>query len=128
MQVPDDRKYAETHEWAKVDGDLVRVGITDFAVEQLGDIIFLDLPEVGAEVQQGAAFGEIESVKAVSDLVAPVGGEVVEVNESIMDDLDTISDDPWEAAWMIAVAPADPLEMDALMDAAAYTEQCEKEA
>jgi len=128
MQVPDDRKYAQTHEWAKVDGDLIRVGITDFAGEQLGDIIFLDLPEVGAEVQQGAAFGEIESVKAVSDLVAPISGEVREVNEPLMDDLDAATADPWEAGWMIAIAPTDPSEMDALMDAPAYVEQCEEEA
>ena len=128
MQVPDDRKYAQTHEWAKVDGDLIRVGVTDFAGEQLGDIIFLDLPEVGAEVQQGAAFGEIESVKAVSDLVAPISGEVREVNEPLMDDLDAVTADPWEAGWMIAVAPEDPSEMDALIDAAAYVELCEREA
>ncbi len=128
MQVPDDRKYAQTHEWAKVDGDLIRVGITDFAGEQLGDIIFLDLPEVGAEVRQGAAFGEIESVKAVSDLIAPISGEVREVNEPLMDDLDGVTSDPWEAGWMIAVAPEDPSQMAALMDAAAYAEHCEREA
>jgi len=128
MAVPDDRKYTQTHEWAKVDGDLIRIGITEFAGEQLGDIIFLDLPDVGAQVEQGAAFGEIESVKAVSDLLAPVSGEVVEVNEPLMDELDGVTDDPWEAGWMIAVAPADPSEMDALTDAADYVELCEKEA
>lgn len=128
MQFPDDRRYTQTHEWAKVEGDLVRVGITSFAAEQLGDIIYLDLPEEGTEVQQGAAFGEIESVKAVSELIAPVSGEVREVNEPVMDDLDAVAEDPWEAGWMIAVAPDDPAEMDELMDAAAYAEHCEREA
>jgi len=126
MDSPDDRRYAQTHEWAMADGDLVRVGITSFATEQLGDIIYLDLPEVGREVEAGAAFGEIESVKAVSDLVAPISGEVREVNEPVADDLDAIADDPW-SAWMIAIAPSDPAQMDALLDAAAYAKLCEDE-
>ncbi len=128
MQYPDDRKYTETHEWAKQHGDLVRVGITSFAAEQLGDIIYLDLPEVGTGVEQSAAFGEIESVKAVSELISPISGEVREVNEELSDDLDAVADDPWDAAWMIAVAPEDLGEMDALMDAEAYAEHCEEEA
>jgi len=128
MQFPDDRRYTQTHEWAKVEGDLVRVGITSFAAEQLGDIIYLDLPEAGTEVRQGAAFGEIESVKAVSELIAPLGGEVREVNEPLMDDLDAVAADPWEAGWMIAVAAGDLSELDVLMDAAAYAEHCEREA
>ncbi|MFP4250918.1 MAG: glycine cleavage system protein GcvH [Armatimonadota bacterium] len=128
MEFPDDRKYTQTHEWAKIDGDVVRVGITSFAVEQLGDIIYLDLPEAGSSLRQGAAFGEIESVKAVSELNAPVSGEVSEVNEPVMDDLDVMAEDPWEAAWLLTVNPADPSELDALMDAEAYAEHCEKEA
>ncbi|MFW5866469.1 MAG: glycine cleavage system protein GcvH [Armatimonadota bacterium] len=128
MDFPDDRKYTATHEWAKIDGDVVRVGITSFAVEQLGDIIYLDLPEAGTALEQGAAFGEIESVKAVSELVAPVSGEVIEVNEPVIDDLDLVADDPWEAAWLLTVASADLGEMDTLMDAEAYAEHCEKEA
>ncbi|MFW5869214.1 MAG: glycine cleavage system protein GcvH [Armatimonadota bacterium] len=127
MEYPDDRKYTETHEWAKVDGDMVRVGITSFAVEQLGDIIYLDLPEVGTAVEQSIPFGEIESVKAVSELISPISGEVREVNEPVMDDLDMVADDPWEAAWMIAVAPDDLGEMDALMDAGAYEAHCAEE-
>jgi len=128
MDFPSDRKYSGTHEWAKVEGDVVRVGITSFAVEQLGDIIYLDLPEAGTEVQQDAAFGEIESVKAVSELIAPISGEVTAVNEDLMDDLDLVADDPWGEAWLLTVAPDDLGEMDALMDAAAYAEHCEKEA
>jgi glycine cleavage system H protein len=126
MELPNDRKYMQSHEWAKPDGDVVRVGITEFAVEQLGDIIFLDLPEVGTAVRAGAAFGEIESVKAVSDLISPVTGEVREVNEKLMDDLDAFADDPWEAGWMIVVAPEDPSELDGLLDADAYAAQAEE--
>lgn len=126
MDFPDDRRYSKTHEWAMTDGELVRVGITSFAAEQLGDIIYLDLPEVGREVEAGAVFGEIESVKAVSDLIAPISGEVVEVNESVADDLDAIAADPW-SAWMIAIAPSDPAQMNALLAAAAYAKLCEEE-
>ncbi len=128
MEFPDDRKYTETHEWAKQHGNLVRVGITRFAVEQLGDVIFLDLPDPSTHVTQGAAFGEIESVKAVSDLISPLSGDIIEVNEKLLDDYDAIADDPYEAAWMIAVAPADPGEMDKLLSAAAYAELCQEEA
>ena len=126
MELPNDRRYTQSHEWAKPDGDVVRVGITEFAVEQLGDIIFLDLPEVGTAVRAGAAFGEIESVKAVSDLISPVTGEVREVNEKLMDDLDAFADVPWEAGWMIVVAPEDPSELDGLLDADAYAAQAEE--
>jgi glycine cleavage system H protein len=126
MELPNDRRYTQSHEWAKPDGDVVRVGITEFAVEQLGDIIFLDLPEVGTAVRAGAAFGEIESVKAVSDLISPVTGEVREVNEKLMDDLDAFADDPWEAGWMIVVAPEDTSELDGLLDADAYAAQAEE--
>ncbi|HCA46134.1 MAG TPA: glycine cleavage system protein GcvH [Armatimonadetes bacterium] len=126
MELPNDRRYTQSHEWAKLDGDVVRVGITEFAVEQLGDIIFLDLPEVGTAVRAGAAFGEIESVKAVSDLISPVTGEVREVNEKLMDDLDAFADDPWEAGWMIVVAPEDPSELDGLLDADGYAAKAEE--
>ncbi len=128
MQFPDDRRYTESHEWAMADDELVRIGITSFAVEQLGDVIYLDLPEVGREVRQGAPFGEIESVKAVAYLNAPVSGEVVEINEPVLDDFDLIADDPFGEGWMIAVAPADPAEMDALMAAETYAARCEEEA
>ncbi len=128
MRFPDDRRYTESHEWAMADDELVRIGITSFAVEQLGDIIYLDLPEVGQQVRGGVPFGEIESVKAVAYLNAPVSGEIVAVNASVLDDLDLIAEDPFGEGWMIAVAPADPAEMDALMAAEAYAAKCEEEA
>lgn len=127
MQIPDDRRYTETHEWAMQDGELVRVGITAFAMEQLGDVIFLDLPEPSTPVSQGAPFGEIESVKAVAELFAPISGEVTEANEGLIDDLDQIAEDPW-GAWMIAVAPSDISEMEQLLDADSYAGVCEEEA
>ncbi|MEM6571326.1 MAG: glycine cleavage system protein GcvH [Planctomycetota bacterium] len=121
---PDDRKYLDSHEWAKLDGDLVVVGITDFAVEELsngneGDLVYCDLPDVGREVEQGETFGEIESVKAVSDLNAPVGGEIVEINQEIEEHLETLSEDPWKKGWLIKIRPADA-SLDHLMDAEAY--------
>lgn len=121
---PDDRKYSETHEWAKVDGDTILIGITDFAVEELsngneGDLVYCDLPETGRQVNQGETFGEIESVKAVSDLNSPVSGEVVEVNPEIEEHLEVLSQDPWQKGWMIRVKP-NSKSLDHLMDAAAY--------
>ena len=121
---PDDRKYLDSHEWAKLEGDLVVVGITDFAVEELsngneGDLVYCDLPDVGREVEQGETFGEIESVKAVSDLNAPVGGEIVEINQEIEEHLETLSQDPWKKGWLIKIKPTDP-SLDHLMDAEAY--------
>ena len=127
MSMPDDRRYTETHEWAQLDGEVVRVGITAYAVEQLGDVIFLDLPTPSTPVSQGVPFGEIESVKAVSELVSPVSGEVVEANEGLHDDYDALADDPW-GAWMIAIAPDDPSELDALMDADSYEKTLDEEA
>ena len=121
---PDDRKYLDSHEWAKLEGDLIVVGITDFAVEELsngneGDLVYCDLPEVGREVEQGETFGEIESVKAVSDLNAPVGGEIVEVNADMMEHLETLAEDPWKKGWRIKIKPTDA-SMDHLLDAEAY--------
>lgn len=127
MSMPADRRYSETHEWAQLDGEVVRVGITSYAVEQLGDVIFLDLPAPATAVTQGVPFGEIESVKAVSDLYSPISGEVVEVNEELHDDYDLLADDPW-GAWMIAIAPDDSSEMDALMDADSYESTLDEEA
>lgn len=121
---PNDRRYTQTHEWAKLDGDTVVVGITDFAVQALSngnvdDLVYCDLPESGRAVEAGQTFGEIESVKAVSDLNSPVAGEVVSVNESIEDHLEVLSKDPWGAGWMIRVKP-NSRNLDHLMDAAAY--------
>ena len=124
---PDDRKYLDSQDWAKLEGDLIVVGITDFAVEELsngneGDLVYCDLPEVGREIDQGETFGEIESVKAVSDLNAPVGGEIVEVNSDMMEHLETLAEDPWKKGWLIKIKPTDP-SMDHLLGAEAYEQQ-----
>jgi glycine cleavage system H protein len=123
---PNDRKYTKTHEWVKPDGDTVLIGITDHAVEELcsgneGDLVYCDLPDAGRAVQAGETFGEIESVKAVADLNAPVAGKVVESNQAIEDHLEILSRDPWNAGWMIRLKPTSPkLDEEGLMDAAAY--------
>jgi len=123
---PDDRRYTETHEWAKLDGDTVQVGITDFAVEELsngneGDLVYCDLPEVGRTIGQGETFGEIESVKAVADLNAPVGGEIVEINKEIEEHLEVLSQDPWGKGWLVRIKP-DKATLEHLLDAAKYEE------
>ena len=129
---PDDRKYLETHEWIKIDGDTMVVGITDFAVQELsngneGDLVYCDLPEVGRALSAGETFGEIESVKAVSDLNCPVAGEVVEVNPAIEDHLEILSNDPWNKGWLIRIKP-ESKSLDKLMDAAAYEDFLSKHA
>jgi len=116
-------RYAESHEWAKLDGSLVTVGITQFAVDQLTDVTHLQLPKVGAAVTAGQAFGEIESVKAVFDLNAPVTGEVVEVNSKLATDPSPINADCYEAGWMLKVKLAAGANLDHLMDKARYDEQ-----
>jgi glycine cleavage system H protein len=118
---PNDRRYTETHEWAKIEGDMVVVGITDHAVQALSngnvdDLVYCDLPEGGLQVEAGQTFGEIESVKAVSDLNAPVSGEVADVNTAIEDHLEVLSKDPWGAGWMIKIKPQ-AKNLDHLMDA-----------
>lgn len=123
-----DLKYAKTHEWVSVDGDLATIGISAFAVEQLTDLVFIDLPEVGASVSANDVFGEVESVKAASDLYSPVSGEITEVNSSLADDLAVLSDDPFSKGWMIKVKLSDASELAALMDDAAYKAHCESEA
>jgi glycine cleavage system H protein len=120
VATPDDRRYTSEHEWAKADGDLVVVGITDHAQDALGDIVFLELPEVGRQLAQNEALGVVESVKAVSDIYSPIGGEVVEVNEALVTSPEIINRDPYEAGWMIKVRPADPAGVDTLMSAADY--------
>lgn len=121
---PDDRKYLDTHEWAKLDGDTVLVGITDFAVEELsngneGDLVYCDLPEVGLQIEQGQTFGEIESVKAVSDLNAPVGGEIIEINKEMEEHLEILGQDPWKKGWLVRIKPTSK-DLEHLMDAEAY--------
>jgi glycine cleavage system H protein len=118
--VPEDLKYTREHEWAKREGDRVRIGITAFAQEQLGDVVFVELPKTGTKVTAHQAFGVVESVKAVSDLFAPVSGEVVEVNGGLPGAPDTVNRDPYGAGWMIVVTPSNPAEWDQLMTAAQY--------
>ena len=119
-QVPDDRRYTREHEWAKVEGDRARIGITAFAQEQLGDVVFVELPKVGARVSAMKTFGVVESVKAVSDLFAPVSGEVVEANAALAKKPEVVNADPYGDGWMVVVRLADPREIEGLMTAADY--------
>ena len=117
---PEDLKYSEEHEWARVDGNVATVGITQFAAEQLGDVVYVDLPEAGSEVKQFSKFGEIESVKTVSDLFSPVGGKIVEVNEAIKDSPEKVNEDTYGEGWLLKIEISDTAQLDGLMDAAAY--------
>jgi glycine cleavage system H protein len=128
MDFPDDVKYTEQHEWARVEGGLVRIGITDFAQDALGDVVYVDVPEVGTEVQASEPFGEVESTKSVSDVYSPVTGRVAERNADLADSPQLINDSPYGDGWMIAVEPTDLSELEGLLDAAAYREFTEKEA
>jgi len=119
--VPDDRKYTEDHEWVELNADVCTVGVTDFAANELGDIVFVELPEVGAEFSQGDTVGTIESVKAVADLFLPVSGEIVEINEAIMDTPELVNTDPMDEGWMFKVRLVEKNEMNDLMDATAYS-------
>ena len=118
--VPADLRYTKDHEWVRVDGDHATVGVTDFAANQLGDVVFVDLPAVGRSVDQFATFGVVESVKAVSDLFAPVGGEVVEVNPALGDHPELVNSDPFGQGWMIRVKVADASQLAGLLDPTAY--------
>ena len=117
---PDDRRYSSEHEWAKVDGDEVVVGITDFAQEQLGDVVYVELPRVGDQVKQGRVMGVIESVKAASDLYSPVSGEVAAVNEAAAGEPQKVNDAPYEDGWLIRVRPEATDELNNLMTAEQY--------
>lgn len=118
--IPADLRYTKEHEWVRVDGDVATIGITRHAADQLGDIVFVELPEVGRAVEQFAAFGVVESVKAVSDLFAPVGGEVVETNDSLASAPEVVNSDPFGAGWMLRIRLADTAQLDALLDPIAY--------
>jgi glycine cleavage system H protein len=125
--VPADLRYTKDHEWVRVDGDTATIGVTDFAAHQLGDVVFVDLPAVGRTVDQFATFGVVESVKAVSDLYAPLSGEVVEVNGDLGGKPELVNSDPFGEGWMIRVRVGDASQIDGLLDAAAY-EQLTAEA
>ena len=126
---PDDLKYLDSHEYARVDAEqsTVTVGITAFAIDQMGDVVFLELPEVGDEIEQGENFGTIESVKAVEDLKAPVSGEVLEVNDSLVESPEDIASDPYGASWMIKIKANDLSGLDEAMSAADYQSKVEGE-
>jgi glycine cleavage system H protein len=120
---PADRRYTTEHEWIKPEGEHYVVGITAFAQDQLGDIVYVELPKVGDQVEAGKAFGVIESVKTASDLYAPVSGEVVAVNGELVDQPQTVNDDPYDAGWMVKIRPADAAEVEKLLTAEQYSEQ-----
>ncbi|NJP38298.1 glycine cleavage system protein GcvH [Alkalicoccus luteus] len=120
MSLPKDYKYSEEHEWVKEEDGKVRIGITDFAQSELGDIVFVELPEVGDELQADEPFGSVESVKTVSELYAPVSGKVVEINEELEDSPELVNESPYEQAWMVVVEVSSQGDVDKLMDADAY--------
>ena len=117
---PEDLKYSKEHEWVRINGSIAEVGVTLFAQESLGDVVYVDLPEVGSEVEQFAKFGEIESVKAVSDLFCPVEGKIVEINQKLVDNPAVVNVEPYGAGWLIKVQLSDSSKLDDLMDAATY--------
>ncbi len=117
---PEDLLYTETHEWVRQEDDVLRIGITDHAVEELQDLVFLDLKDPSTRVQQGEPIGEVESVKAVADLYAPVSGTIQDVNSTVTEDLDLLLDDPYDKGWLIVLNPSNRNELDELMDAEAY--------
>ena len=119
---PDDLRYHEEHDWARVDGDQATFGVTWYAQDALGEVVFFDPPDVGASVTKDQTYAEVESVKAVSDVFAPLSGEIVEVNDALADSPERINADPYGEGWMIRVRMSDPTEADQLMDAAAYKE------
>ena len=121
MTNPSELKYARSDEWAKGDGEIVTVGITDYAQHELGEIVFVELPDVGANIVSGAAFGVVESVKAVSELVSPISGEVVEVNAPLIDNPATINESAFDRGWLIKIKTADRAPLDALMSADEYS-------
>lgn len=118
--IPDDRRYTQEHEWVQVEGEIGTVGVTDHAASELGDIVYVELPEVGAEFSAGDSVGTIESVKAVADLYLPISGEIVEINGALDGDPGLVNTSPFEDGWMFKVRLADPSELDTLLDAAGY--------
>ena len=125
FETPDDRKYQESHEYATTDGEPVTVGISDFAQDELGDIVFVELPEAGDEVSQGEEFGVIESIKAVSDLYAPASGTVSAVNDALFDQPELVNESPYDEGWMLKLEDVDDAELAELLTAEEYSEQTE---
>lgn len=125
MNHPNDLKYARSHEWARLDGELVVTGITDHAQDALGDLVFVELPEVGRQVSTGDEVGVVESVKTASDIYAPIDGEIVEVNEALTDDPDLVNTDPYGAGWIYKIKPANVADLDNLLSASDYEDSIE---
>jgi len=125
FEIPDDRQYAETHEWAHEEEATVRVGISDFAQDELGDVVFVEFPAVGDTLDATEEFGVVESIKAVSDLYAPISGDVVETNDDLVDAPELVNEDPYGDGWMIELDPADDADLDDLLSAEEYREQIE---
>jgi glycine cleavage system H protein len=119
---PPDLSYHEEHDWARIEGDTATFGITWYAQDQLGEVVFFDPPQVGKTLRKGDPYAEVESVKAVSDVIAPLSGEIIEVNEALANAPEAINEDPYESGWMVKVRLSDPTEVDSLMDAAGYQE------
>jgi glycine cleavage system H protein len=128
MATPEDNRYAKSHEYVHLEGDVATIGITDYAQKELGDVVFVELPQVGSQLDAADELGSIESVKAVSELFSPVSGEVIEVNEALADNPALVNTDPWGDGWMIRIRVSDPTEIDELMTAEEYDEYIEKES
>ncbi len=120
MNVPDDLRYSKDHEWAKLDGGRVRIGITDYAQDALGDVVYVQIPDVGTKVSAGDSFSEVESTKSVSDIYAPVAGTIAEVNEELADAPQRVNEDPYGEGWLVVIQPDDPAAYEQLLDANAY--------
>jgi glycine cleavage system H protein len=120
MDIPSDLRYSTDHEWARVEEGRVRIGITDYAQDALGDVVFVEVPEVGTKVERGASFSEVESTKSVSEIYAPVSGVIAEVNADLADSPERLNDDPYGEGWICIIEPADPAQLDELLDAEGY--------
>jgi glycine cleavage system H protein len=127
MNVPEDLKYTKEHEWVRVEGDRLTVGITDFAQDALGDVVYVDVPETGTQVRAGEPFGEVESTKSVSDVYSPVSGTVVERNPLLTDSPELVNRDPYGEGWMVVISASDAAEVEALLEPGAYRELTETE-
>lgn len=128
MATPEDNRYAKSHEYVHVEGDVATIGITDYAQKELGDVVFVELPQVGSALDAADELGSIESVKAVSELFSPVSGEVIEINDALAENPALVNTDPWGDGWMIRIRMSDPTEVDELMTAEEYDEYIEKES
>lgn len=120
MNIPEGLRYSSDHEWALVEGDTAKIGITDYAQDALGDVVYVDLPAVGSTVEVGGSFGEVESTKSVSDLYAPVTGEVININDDLADAPERLNEDPYGEGWLCTIRMSDPGQLEALLDAEAY--------